>query len=140
MSIDGFIEGVARTRLRDHAQVEALLRQRMRLTDENRFYRFFKLDTLQIDASITASDVELREPRLGTSARSALLTMVLTGDCLQVDELIARYPGLTLFETPTGRSPDERISYEARVAETSVRFGFSQDSPPCLVNLTFEQT
>lgn len=140
MGIDSFIDAVARTDLRDRSRVEALLRQPMRLTDENRFYRFFKLDALQIDASMRATDVELREPRPGTGASSALLTMAVAGDCLQIDDMKARFPGLTLFGVPRGRSPDERVSYEVRVLETSVRFGFNQESPSCLTNVTFEQS
>jgi hypothetical protein len=140
MGIDGFIDAVARTNLRDQAQLEALLRQPMRLTDENRFYRFYKLDALQIDASMRATDVELREPRPGTGASSALLTMAVAGDCLQIDDLNARFPGLALFEVPRGRSPDELVSYEVRVSETSVRLGFNQESPSCLTNVTFEQS
>jgi hypothetical protein len=65
--------------------------------------------------------------------------MAVVGNCLEADDLAGRYPGWHLFEAPTGRSPDERISYESRVSETSVRFGFNQESPSCLVNLTFEQ-
>lgn len=139
MSIYAFIDAVARTSLHRHADVEALLRQPMKLTDENDFYRFFTLDGVQLESGMRATNVELREPRLGTSARSALLTMAVVGNCLEADDLAGRYPGWHLFEAPTGRSPDERISYESRVSETSVRFGFSQESPSCLVNLTFEQ-
>jgi hypothetical protein len=139
MSVFGFIEAVARTNLRNHADVEALLRQPMPMTEQNNYYRFFKLEAVQIDPKLRATNVELREPRAGTGAKSGLLTMTVNGNCLQADQLKSRYRQFDLIEAPRGRSPNERITYETRVGTTSVRFGFDQQSPSCLADLTFEQ-
>lgn len=139
MSVFGFIEAVARTNLRNHADVETLLRQRMAMTDENNYYRIFKLDAVQIEPKLRATNVELREPLSGTDAKSGLLTMAVSGDCLQAHEVKSRYAEFDLIEAPRGRSPDEKTTYETRLGNTSVRFGFDQNSPSCLAELTFEQ-
>jgi hypothetical protein len=138
MRLFDFVEAVARTERFDHETLGKLFAQKFQLVGANDYYDRYRLETLGIDDSFDAKAIDLREPRPGAGGGGALLTMQIAGPCVSLEMLKHRYPSLTLFQVPRGRSADEKEVHELKVDGRAVRFGFRQSNPDCLSDLTFE--
>lgn len=140
MSLFNFIDHVAGMPRLDRASVSGLSMQALEADRGNEYFSIHSLSPLRIDAELETTSAELREPRAGSGATGkALLVLKLKGRCVTRDAVQQKYPQMALIDTPRGRSADERWSYEIRLANTLVRFGFDQSDALCLTDMSFEK-
>lgn len=138
MSVQNFVRTAASLPSLDRLHVEKLLRLPGRKLRETVYHDIYAFDVLQLEPTINASDIELRDARGQERASPNILTMKLHGRCVTLEEVRAWIGALEFIDAPRGISADERTVFEAKVGVAIVRFGFDQSERSCLADLAIE--
>jgi hypothetical protein len=85
------------------------------------------------------SAVEVRTPLADSGATAGpLMVYEPKGGCMAIDVLRRRYGPWQLAEVPHGHSRSERTVWTRDEAWGRMSFGFAEDAPACLADITFE--
>lgn len=96
----------------------------------------YQSDPLALADGVVIDDVDLRVSRAGD--RPGFLVLPVSGTCISLAQIKARYPQVYFDEPAYTQSPNEEKFYSIRQPWGKLNFGFRQGAPNCLASLSLD--
>ncbi|WP_261465898.1 hypothetical protein [Serratia entomophila] len=121
-----------------HPKLDTLIPQPLDNYDENEYVKFFRSSGFSISPDVKVTQLEFRTQK-SSGNKIVLLSMDLSGHCIELNTVKKHYPNLTFSDFPRGHSLDEVTSLTTPPDEhgKTITFSFAEKNPDCLSKVTF---
>ena len=116
-------------------KVETVLSTRLKEENRNDYTVFFEGVGGEPDKGVVISNVDLRLKLTGKDP--GFLVLDISGACVTIDQVRARYGDIELTGMPRGSSLEEEFNYSKFLPWGRVSFGFKEEKPDCLSSISF---
>ncbi|WKB55519.1 hypothetical protein [Eleftheria terrae] len=116
--------------------IESALDVRLKVDSENEYFVFLVGGPVALNGGVVIDLIDLRVRK--EQPHPGFLVLRLAGDCLPRSQVLERYPGMSIGDTPRGRSLDEETSFRHDTPWGRLAFGFAERRPECLRSLVFD--
>ncbi len=133
-----FIEKINHQLSLPHPKLDTLIPQPLDNYDENEYVKFYRSSGFSISADVKVTQLTFRTHK-SSGNKIVLLSMDLSGYCIELKTVKKHYPNLTFSDFPRGHSVDEVTSLTTPPDEhgKTITFSFAERNPDCLSKVTF---
>jgi hypothetical protein len=117
--------------------IEKLMNVSLRLAQENDYVKFYEGGPVSLAGGLQADNIDLRLHK-SRPADKGFLVLNLSGACLTLDAIKARYHDLEITGIPRGGSVNETTSYSTLQPWGKLSFGFAEARPDCLATVVMD--
>lgn len=121
-----------------HPKLDTLIPQPLDNYDENKYVKFYRASEFSISQDIKVTQLTFRTQK-SSGNKIVLLSIDLSGHCIELNTVKKHYPNLTFSDFPRGHSLDEVTSLTTPPDEhgKTITFSFAERNPDCLSKVTF---